>query len=346
MSYSLEQGVISPAPHIYSRNTIGESMRDVLIALVPITLVSIYIFGLGGLLVIFLCVGGALLGEVFARKIKKREASLFDGVSLVTGLLLALTLPPTAWWAMVPLYGMGGFMATFLFRENMGGLGMNRFNPALMSRLFLLAGRTTLVYMAPFLLSINSSFEPWLDELGAIDAMSKATPLMKMAAGAPMPSYISYLFPFEGGCLGETSVLALLIGAAYLLIKGHINWSIPVPIISTVFILTAIFGSDPVYHVLSGGLLLGALFMATDWVTSPITNKGRVIYGVGIGAIVVFFRLFMAQYWLPLGGVLFAILIMNGFVPLIDKFTKRKIFGEIDKSQLSAVNSPNYKVSK
>ncbi len=329
-----EQVVIGPAPHIYSRNTVAESMRDVLIALIPITLVSIYIFRLEALLLIFLCVGGALLGEIFARRIKKSEVTLLDAASLVTGLLLALTLPPTAWWAMVPFYGVGGFIATFLFRENMGGLGMNRFNPALMSRLFLLAGRTSLVYMAPFLLTINASFEPWLADLGAIDAMSKATPLMKMAEGAPMPSYTSFLFPFEGGSLGETSVLALLIGAAYLFIKGHISWSIPVPIIGTVFILTAIFGHDPLYHVLSGGLLLGAFFMATDWVTSPITNKGRVIYGVCIGSIVVFFRLVMVQFWLPLGGVLFAILIMNGFVPLIDRITKRKVFGEIAITEL------------
>ncbi len=329
MNVNAETLLTGPAPHIRTRVTVATAMKDVMIALIPITLISLYIFGLGAVLVIATCVTGAILGEIVARRMKGEKATLHDGTALVTGLLLAMTLPPTAWWAVVPLYTFGGFISIAVFREYMGGIGWNRFNPAVAGRLFLLIGRTSLVYMAPFLLGISSAFEPYLMKLGAIDAVSKATPLMSANLGLSLPSYSYFLGAFEGGALAETSVLAMLLGGAYLLYKGHINWRIPLSMIGTVFILSFVAGADPIFHVLAGGLLLGAFFMATDWVTSPISFKGQLIYGVAIGALIVFFRLVVARYWVPDGGVVFAILIMNALVPAIDRATRRPKFGEV-----------------
>ena len=318
---------VEPSPHLHLNITIADAMGDVIIALVPITFVASFVFGFGSLLVLATCMAGAVMGEVFARKIKGEKPSINDGTALVTGLLLALTLPPTAWWAVVPLYTIGGFLSTAVFRELMGGLGLNRFNPALLARLFLLIGRTSLVYLAPFLLRFSPHFEPWLLELEVVDAVSKATPLIAAVHGLSTPGYINIFLVHEGGALGETSVLALLLGAAYLFYRGHITWHIPASILGTIFILTAVLGESPLFHTLAGGAILGAFFMATDWATSPVTGKGKVVFGVGIGILVVIFRLYAAQYWVPVGGIAFSILIMNAFVPAIDRLTKRIKFG-------------------
>jgi Na+-translocating ferredoxin:NAD+ oxidoreductase subunit D len=331
MSITAESLVIGQAPHLQSKETVAGAMKNVIMSLTPVILVSLYIFGFGAILVMAVCVTGAVLGEVIARRAKGQEPTLHDGTAVVTGLLLALTLPPTAWWAVVPLYTVGGFLATAVFREYMGGLGWNRFNPALAARLFLLIGRASLVYMASFLMRVLPFTTPYLYQLEVVDALSKASPLMRLAHNMPMSPYISFLFAFKGGALAETSVLALLVGAAYLLYKKEINWFIPVSIISTVMVFTFLFGADPIYHVLTGGLILGAFFMATDWVTSPITEEGAIIFGMGIGLLVVFFRLFASQFWVPDGGVLFSILILNACVPYIDKMTRRRKFGFIFK---------------
>lgn len=327
MAVNAETLITGPAPYLHSQETVAGAMKNVIVSLIPITLVSLYIFGFGAVLVMTFCVTGALLGEVVARRVKGKEPTLHDGTAMVTGLLLALTLPPTAWWAMVPLYTFGGFLATFFFREYMGGLGWNKFNPALAARLFLLIGRTSLVYMAPFLLGLSPFFAPYLNQLEVVDAVSKASPLMLMAGKLPMPPYSSFLFSYQGGALAETSVLALLLGAAYLIYKKEINWYIPVSILSTVMVFTFLLGADPLYHVLAGGLIVGAFFMATDWVTSPITDEGSIIFGMGIGILVVLFRLFVSALWVPVGGVVFAILILNACVPFIDRITRRKKFG-------------------
>ncbi len=330
MRSSSEKLLTGPAPYLHADITLAKAMRDVVIALVPASLVSIYIFGLGSVMVMAICIGGAVAGEVAMRKYKGQKPRLSDGTAVVTGLLLALTLPPVPWWAMVPLYGLGGFAATALFREYLGGLGFNRFNPAVAARLFLLAGRTSLVYMAPYLLQLSPALEPWLYELEVVDAVSKATPLMIVGENLPLPlpSYVDLLLAYKGGALAETSVLALLLGAAYLVYKKHITWHIPVSMVAAVFLLTLLLGHDPVFHVLAGGLLLGAFFMATDWVTSPITATGKLVFGVSIGILVVFFRLYVAQFWVPLGGVVFSILILNAFVPAIDRATRRMKFGQ------------------
>lgn len=319
--------VVKPSPHFHVNITVADAMSGIILSLVPVIFVAVYVFGAGALLVLATCMFGAVLGEIFARRIKGEQPNIGDGTALVTGLLLALTLPPTAWWAVIPLYTIGGFLATAFFREFMGGLGANRFNPALLARLFLLIGRTSLVYMAPFLIQFDSRFEPWLHELEVVDALAKATPLMAAAEGMSLPAYSDLLFIFEGGALGETSVLAVLIGSAFLFYRGYISWHIPASFLGTIFVLTAVLGEDPLFHILAGGAIIGAFYFATDWVTSPITKKGKIVFGIGVGILIVFFRLYVSQYWLPVGGVAFSILIMNAFVPYIDRVTRRIKFG-------------------
>lgn len=321
--------VTGTAPHWHEGVGFEEAMRDVLIALIPVIITSLYVFRGGALLVMIVCVAGAVAGEIVARRYKGEEPNLKDGTALVTGLLLAFTLPPVPWWAAVPLYTGGGFLATAIFREAMGGIGRNRFNPALLSRLFMLIGRTSLVYMYPFVVELFPGLDPWLVQLEVHDVMAKPTPLLTGAEEAfARFEYGSLLTIYEGGSLAETSVLAILAGIIFLLIRKRIDWRIPASIIVTVFLLTALIGEDPVYYILSGGLIFGAGFMATDWVTSPVTGKGKFIFGVAIGVLVVFFRHFVSELWVGYGGVAFSILIMNAFVPYLDRKTSRKIYGE------------------
>ncbi len=320
--------VTGPAPHWHEGVSIIDAMQDVLLALIPITITGILIFGTGALLVIITCVTGAVLGEIVARRFKGEQTNLGDGTAVVTGLLLALTLPPTAWWAVVPLYTLGGFLSVAIFREAMGGLGRNRFNPALMGRVFLLFGRTTLVYLAPYLIDFNPAFTPWLEELEVVDVMAKATPLLRVVEGMELPSYSTLLAIYEGGSPAETSALAVILGIIYLIYRGRISWRIPITTVTGVFLLSLFLGQDPLFQVLSGGLLFGVGFMATDWVTRPVTDTGKIIYGLGIAVLVVFFRQFIAELWIGYGGVAFSILIMNGFVRYIDKLTARRVYGQ------------------
>ncbi len=293
------------------KNTIPEELSNttskVIFALIPITFMASFVFGFKALLVLATCMLGAVAGELFARKIKGEKASISDGKALLTGLLLALILPTTQWWVAIPLYTSAGFLATALFREYFGGLGLNRFNPALLAWLFVLIVRNGLV-------------EPWL----WVDTVSGATPLIISAThGLTALSNGNIFLVYFGGSLGETSVLALLLGAAYLLYKGDISWHIPASVLGTTFLLAAILGQDPLFHILAGGVFFGAFFIATDWAGSPVTGKGKVIFGVGIGILTVLFRLYAAPYWVPVGGVAFAILIMNAFVPAINRSVGR-----------------------
>ncbi|MCK8826184.1 RnfABCDGE type electron transport complex subunit D [Natroniella acetigena] len=324
--------LVEDGPHLHRGVSVKSAMWDVIVALIPITLTSLIIFDFEAVLIIVSCIVGALLGEVVARVVKGEQPRLSDGSAMLTGLILALTLPPTAWWMAIPSYFMGGFVATAIFRELMGGLGKNPLNPAIASRIFLLICRMASVYAAPFLVGISPAFKPYLYDIGSLDAFSKATPLMIMAGKVEeaMPSYRDLFLLNEGGSLAETSILAVLIGCAYLVYKGHIKLHIPLTAIGTTFVVTAIFGADPIYHILSGGLIFGAIFMATDWATSPITNKGKVIFGIGIGLLVAILRLifFNQTLWVGVGAVAFAILIMNAFVPFIDRVTARTKFGE------------------
>jgi electron transport complex protein RnfD len=303
---------IENTPHIRAKHNTRTIMLDVVIALLPALLVGVIVLGIRSLLVVFLSMVSAVLFEYLYCLITKSDITIFDGSALVTGLLLALTLP-----ASVPLWQVvvGNLFAIVLVKKFFGGIGENIFNPALAARAFLM-----LIYPAG--LTIYKSI--------TVDGVTGATPLHNMV----MPSLPneSLLDMFLGNCpgsIGEISALALLIGFVYLLVRKVISFRIPVTYIFTVFVLTLIFSKTgqpfkwALYNVLSGGLMLGAIFMATDYTTSPVTPLGQIIYGVGCGILNVIFRYF----GLFPEGVTYAILIMNALVWLIDQFTAPRRFG-------------------
>ncbi len=323
MSMSSELNLsVSTSPHLRSKENVPNAMRDVAVSLLPVSAVSIYWFGLNALFLIVLCMATALLTEVVFRKMLNRRSKRFDGSSLVTGLLIALCFTVnTSWWTAVIATVIGVGIA----KELMGGIGWNLFNPALF-------GRVSVVIFAPLLLNeVNIAFKPLGFSLSTVDVVTQATPLALLKYGSGLPSLSSLFLSFPGGALGETSALALIAGGAYLIYRKHIRWQTPVSIIATVFVIALLLDSGrlgiaaPLYHIFSGGVLLGAIFMATDWVTSPITTKGKIIFGVSVGILIMVFRLFLA----PVEGTAFSILIMNAFVPYIDRATKRPRFGEV-----------------
>lgn len=324
---------VSPSPHIHSELTVPQIMRGVIIAMVPALAFSIYNFGLGalyvtGLAVIF-CVG---FEYAIVRFVLKKPASIHDGSAIITGLLLAFNVPSNLPWYIILI---GSAVAIGIGKMSFGGLGNNPFNPALVGRVFLL-------------LSFPVPMTSW-PQAGAwsLDAVTSATPLgiLKdgMRAGesmeklmSQMPSNIDFFFGFQGGSLGEMSAFALLLGLIYMLYRKIITWHIPVSMLLTVVIMTGIFWlidpakfANPLFHVLTGGVMLGAVFMATDYVTSPFTHRGMLIFGVGIGVLTVLIRLF-GNY--P-EGVSFAILIMNAFVPMINRYAKEPRYGEVKQKK-------------
>ena len=311
----MQKFVVTPSPHIKSEDTVTKAMRDVFIALMPVTLVSIYFFRFYAVLTIAVCLVTAVLTELLFKKLMHKQPQLHDWSALLTGLFVALLFQATTPWYKAAL---ATFIAVGIAKELAGGLGWNRFNPALF-------GRVALVILAPLYAYVNQWFKPLHINLGMIDTITQATPLAMLRAGLPMPSIGELFVAFPAGALSEVSPLALLIGAAYLFYKGHIGWRIPVSIIGTVIVLTLITGENPLYHLVTGGLVIGAFFMATDWVSSPFTDKGKIIFGIAIGALVVIFRV----GFLITEGVAFAILIMNAFVPMIERATSRPQFGKI-----------------
>ncbi len=318
MSDERRFSVIEP-PHLASGETVPRAMLDTILALVPVSLVSIYFYRLNAVFLIAVCLIAALLTDVVVRRIKGKGPSVCDRSVLVTGFILALCFQPlTNWWTAV----FATIMAVAVAKEWMGGLGWNRFNPAAF-------GRASVIILAPVTVFLNRQFAglgvsfPMSPEV--VDSVTGATPLALLKHGLMDIPYSRLLLGNPGGgALAETSALLLLLGGAYLLYRKHITWHVPASILGTVMVLTAMLGRNPVEHALTGGLMLGALFMATDWVTSPITNPGRIVYGVLIGALVVVFRVGLG----PTEGVVFAILIMNAFVPLIDRLTRRNVFGQ------------------
>lgn len=309
--------IVSSSPHIHSADNVSIAMRDVLIALIPALIVSLYFFGLPAAMVIATCIITAVVSEMIAQKIMKREVSVNDYSAVITGLLLAFCLPPSLpiWMAAI-----GTIAAVIIGKQLFGGLGNNIFNPALVGRAFLLA-------------SWPLAMTTWTAPL---DTITTATPMgiLKEATGQALPTIGQLFVGNVAGSLGETSAIALIIGGLYLLYKGHIDWRIPGTYIGTVFVITAIAGAVkglgiwyPLYHIFGGGLMLGAFFMATDWVTSPITKKGRIIFGLGCGLITVIIRL---KGGYP-EGVCYSILFMNILAPLIDRYTKGRIFGGVKK---------------
>ena len=326
---------VSPSPHNYGKDTIKTLMYGVLVALIPTTVVSLYFFGLGALIVILTSVISAVVFEYLITKyLLKKQPDITDGSAVITGLLLAFNVPSNlpVWIILI-----GVLVAIGIGKMTFGGLGNNPFNPALVGRVFLLVS---------FPVQMTTWPKPIESRAHYLDAITGATPLGIVKEGLrngepvsklmhEIPSNMQMLMGNMGGSLGEVAALAIILGLAWLLYKKVITWHIPIAMLSTIFIVSGIFWMinpdkfmSPVFHLLTGGALLGAVFMATDYVTSPMTHKGQLIFGVGIGFLTVIIRLFGAY---P-EGVSFAILIMNAFVPLINLYVKPKRFGEVIKN--------------
>jgi len=302
---------ISVSPHIRASHTTQTIMRDVVIALLPATVAGIVIFGLSALWVVLTCVLTAVLSEFLFNLVVKKRQTVTDFSAVVTGLLLALNLPATVplWQAVV-----GTVFAIIIVKCFFGGLGCNVVNPAITARVFMLIAFTE-VTAAAFPVGV--------------DAVSSSTPLSLLKEGRieEVPGLLDLFLGKIGGAIGETCVVALLIGGIYLVVRRVIQWYLPVAFIGTTFLLTWAVSSWDVTlattHLLSGGLFIGAIFMATDYVTSPTTPVGKLIFGVGAGALTVLIR-FWGGY--P-EGVSFAILLMNILNPFIEQWTTRKVFG-------------------
>lgn len=311
--------VVSPSPHIHSGDTIEKNMYGVLIALVPAFLVAVYVFRLDALIItalsVLFCVGFEYL---IAKYLLKKQPTITDGSAIITGVLLAFNVPSN-----LPIWilALGALFTIGVVKMAFGGLGNNIFNPAIAGRIFLL-------------ISFPAQMTTWpMPATASTDAVTSATVLSNLThAPEALPTLTNMFFGFEGGSIGEMSALALLLGLIYLLWKRIITWHIPVSIIATVALFTGViylFNPEPMFnpliHLFSGGLMLGAIFMATDYVTSPMTKSGMLIYGISIGFITVVIRLWGAY---P-EGVSFAILLMNAFTPLINNYTTPKRFGEV-----------------
>jgi electron transport complex protein RnfD len=307
---------MSSSPHIRSGVTTQRLMLDVMIALIPAAFAGIYFFGIRAFVLIAATVISCVGFEYLARKALKRNNTVGDLSAAVTGLLLALNVPPELplWMAVV-----GSFFAIVVVKQLFGGIGQNFVNPALAARAFLIISYGTRM----------TSWTPPLARAADIDAVSFATPLGALKEGGELPRLIDMFLGNIGGSLGETSALALIIGGIYLLARGVISWHIPVIYVGTVSLFawimgpTGMFTGDPLFHILAGGLMLGAIFMATDYTTSPMTTKGMVIYAVGCGILTMLFRLYTNM---P-EGVSYAILLMNVAVPMIDRYAKPARFG-------------------
>ncbi len=308
--------VVSASPHIHTSRTTSKCMWNVVIALIPALLCAFYYFGIGAVIVTAASVTGCVVTEfLITRYMLGRESSIANGSAILTGLLLACNLPSNlpVWIVLI-----GAVVAIGIGKMSFGGLGCNIFNPALVGRVFLLISFPAQMTTWP-LPSVNT----W----NYADATTGATILGSLKLGEINVSDIDILDKLTGmagGSLGEVGSIALIIGFVYLLVTKVISWHIPVSIIATVGLFSWSIGASPVIEILSGGLLLGAIFMATDYVTSPMCHRGMLLYGVMIGIITVVIR----QWGAYPEGMSFAILIMNGFTPLINKYIKPRRFGE------------------
>ena len=312
---------VAPAPHVHGGDSVQKNMLNVILALMPAFLAGIYYFGTGAIVVSGIAILSCVAFEWLITKfLLKKEVQIFDCSAILTGMLLGMNLPSSLpWWMVV----IGSLIAIGIGKMSFGGLGNNLFNPALVGRVFLLisfpAAMTT--WPIPAALSFDSS----------VDALTAATPLAYIKEGIFTNfTELDLFLGNNGGSLGETSAVALLLGLIYLLATRTITWHIPVSIIATALVFTGIMHAvdpevyaSPLLHITSGGLLLGSIFMATDYVTSPMTKTGQLIFGFGIGVITVVIRLFGSY---P-EGISFAILIMNAVVPLINRYIRPKRFG-------------------
>jgi len=314
--------IVSVSPHLHKGESVSRIMWMVVISLLPAGAAGVFIFGKQALGVILLGVISSLATEAILQVLTKRKVTILDGSAIITGLLLTYNLPPDVpFW--IPI--IGSFFSIAIGKQVFGGLGQNIFNPALVGRVFLMASWPK--YMTTF----TKTF----------DAVTSATPLALIKEGRILEniSYWDLFLGRRGGCIGEVCILALMLGATFLLIKGYISWYIPTTYVVTVGLFTYIFGpkglfsGDWLFHILSGGLILGAFFMATDYVTSPLTRKGQIIFGIGSGLITAIIRLWGGY---P-EGVSYAILMMNAATPIIDRYTRSRVYGarrEIPSSKI------------
>jgi electron transport complex protein RnfD len=307
--------IVSSSPHIRADESLNRIMRDVVIALLPATLAGIYYFRMGAVIVILSAVIAAVITEAVIQKIRKKPVTINDWSAVITGLLLAFNMPSTApWWLAV----IGSVFAIAIVKQAFGGLGHNFMNPALAARAVLLA-------------SWPVQMTNWVKP--GMDAVSTATPLALIkgneAVGQSLPSIFDLAIGNVGGCIGETSAILLILGGIYLFYRRVITPRIPVIYIATVAVFTLIFGKFDfhfmMYHIFAGGLMLGAIYMATDYASSPVTPKGQVIFALGCGILTSIIR-FYGGY--P-EGVSYSILFMNVATPLIDKYTSPRIFGGV-----------------
>lgn len=322
---SLDKMIISSSPHIHAASSIQKIMWTVVLALLPAIVFAIWHFGIPALKILAVGSISAVIFEAITQKILKKKITISDGSAFLSGLLLAMCLPPT-----VPLFipVVGSFIAIVVAKHSMGGLGYNIFNPAHI-------GRAALVVSWPVLMNTWTEFSK-------ADVVTSATPLgilkhqgydaLIQTFGSQSELYKSLFLGLRNGSIGETCVLLIILGGLFLIYKHIIDWVIPITMIVTVGALTWFFGpeglmtGDPLFHMMAGGLVIGAFFMATDIVTTPITRKGRVIFAIGVGAITVLIRL-VGGYS---EGVCYAILLMNCVTPLIDRYIQPKRFGGME----------------
>lgn len=315
---------VSPSPHLRADDSVSKIMWTVTASLVPVVVFSVFHFGLPALMTILISISAAMVSEYAVLKLRKKMMVVSDGSAFLTGLLLALCLPPTLPWYMTAL---GSAFAVVIAKHSMGGLGQNIFNPAHI-------GRAALMVSWPIAMTTWTSMQTAVP-----DAVSTATPLnilkqqgyaqlIEVFGSAPA-MYKALFLGFRNGSIGETSTVLLLLGGAFLIYKGIINWEVPAFMIGTVGLCTWIFGpagfftGDPIFHMMAGGLVIGAFFMATDMVTIPITRRGQIIFAIGCGLITTLIRL-VGGY--P-EGVCYSILLMNSLTPLIDQLIKPARFG-------------------
>ncbi|HHY70374.1 MAG TPA: RnfABCDGE type electron transport complex subunit D [Thermoanaerobacterales bacterium] len=298
--------ITTSSPHLHSGESISRIMFGVAIALLLPTFAGIYYFGFRALSLVIITSFAAVLTEAIFQKLRNKPITIADGSALVTGMLLALNLPPSlpCWMAVV-----GAVVAISLGKQIYGGLGANPFNPALIGRVFLMITFTT----------------PMTTWINPVDGTTGATPLALMKMQGVTTDYTKLFLGNTGGSLGETSALLIIFGGLYLIYKGYVDWRIPASYLGSVAIFAVALGQDPIFHLLSGGLMLGAFFMATDMVTTPLSKLGKIIFGIGAG----FFTILIRVYGGYPEGVSFSILLMNAFTPLINRFTVPKIYGEV-----------------
>ncbi len=324
---------ISASPHSFGVDSTQKIMYGVVLALLPALAASIYYFGIGALIVTAAAVISSVGFEYLIQKyVMKVKPSISDGSAMVTGLLLAFNLPTNI---PIGLVILGSLISIGVGKLSFGGIGQNPFNPALVGRVFLLIS---------YPVQMTSWPKPIIGRMNYLDAETGATPLAVVKEGLKngesfssidIPSYIDLFFGYLGGCAGEISAFAILIGGIYMLWKKIITWHIPLTVLGSMIFFSGLLYiinpegfADPVFHLITGGAMLGAFFMATDMVSSPMSVKGQIIFAIGIGFLTIVIRVFGAY---P-EGVSFAILIMNAFVPLLNTYFKPKRFGEVKKN--------------